>query len=49
MPCIDFSNENRIIVQKGVSKKDKKDFSFHERKTFYRNVPDVAKFLSTKV
>ena len=38
VPSIDPSNDNRIIVQKGLSKKNKVDFSYYERKTFYKNV-----------
>ena len=38
MPSIDPSNDNRIIVQKGLSKKNNVDFSYYERKTFYKNV-----------
>ena len=32
--CIDPSNDNRIIVQKGLNKKNNVDFSYYERKTF---------------
>ena len=42
---IDPSNDNRIIVQKVVSKKNKVDFSYYERKTFYKNVPNATNFL----
>ena len=45
VPSIDPSNDNRIIVQKGLSKKNNVDFSFFERKTFYKNVPNAANFL----
>ena len=34
VPSIDPSNDNRIIVQKGLSKKNNVDFSNYERKTF---------------
>ena len=34
VPSIDSSNDNRIIVQKGLSKNNNVDFSFYERKTF---------------
>ena len=34
VPSIDPSNDNRIIVQKGLSKKNYVDFSYYERKTF---------------
>ena len=43
-PSIDHSNDNRIIVQKGISKKNNVDFSYYERKTFYKNVPIATKF-----
>ena len=42
---IDPSNDNRIIVQKGLSKKNNVDFSYYERKTFYKNVPNAKNFL----
>ena len=42
---IDPSNDNRIIVQKGLSKKKKVDFIYYERKTFYKNVPNATNFL----
>ena len=45
MPCIDPSNDNRIIAQKVLNKTNNIDFSFYERKTFYKNVPDAAKIL----
>ena len=45
VPNIDPSNDNRIIVQKGLYKKNKIDFSYHERKTFYKNVPNATNFL----
>ena len=38
VPSIDHSNDNRIIVQKGLSKKKNVDFSYCERKTFYKNI-----------
>ena len=44
-PSIDPSNDNRIIVQKGLSKKNNVDFSYSERKTFYKNVPNATNFL----
>ena len=34
VPSIDLSNDNRIIVQKGLYKKNNTDFSYYERKTF---------------
>ena len=45
VPSIDPSNDNRIIVQKGLSKKNNVDFSYYERKTFYKNVPNTNNFL----
>ena len=45
MPSIDPSNDNRIIVQKGLSKKNNVDFSYYERKTFYKNLPNATNFL----
>ena len=42
---IDPSNDNRIFVQKGLSKKNIVDFSYYERKTFYKNVPNATNFL----
>ena len=45
VPSIDPGNDNRIIVQKGLSKKNKVDFSYYERKTFYKIVPNATKFL----
>ena len=45
VPSIDPSNDNRIIVQTGLSKKNNVDFSYYERKTFYRNVPNATNFL----
>ena len=44
-PSIDPSNNNRIIVQKGLSKKNNLDFSYYERKTYYKNVPNATNFL----
>ena len=44
MASIDPSNDNRIIVQKGLSKKNNVDFSYYERKTFYKNVPNATNF-----
>ena len=45
MPSIDLSKDNRIILQKLISKKNNIDFSYYERKTFYRNVPNSTNFL----
>ena len=42
---IDPSNDNRIIVQKVLSKKNNVDFSYYKRKTFYKNVPNANNFL----
>ena len=44
-PSIDLSNDNRIIVQKGLSEKNNVDFSYYERKTFYKNVHIATNFL----
>ena len=45
LPSFVPSNDNRIIVQKVLSKKNNVDFSYHEGKTFYKNVPSATKFL----
>ena len=45
VPSIDPSNDNRIVVRKGLSKKNNVDFSNYERKTFYKNVPNPTNFL----
>ena len=45
VPSIDPSNDNRTIVQTGLSKKNNVDFSYYERKTFYKNVPNATNFL----
>ena len=45
VPSIDPSNDNRIIVQKGLSKKNNVDFSYYERKTFYKNLHNATNFL----
>ena len=45
VPSIDPSNDNRIIVQKGLSKKNNVDFSYYERKAFYKDVPNATNFL----
>ena len=42
---IDPSNDNIIIVQNGLSKRNNVDFSYYKRKTFYKNVPNAANFL----
>ena len=38
VPCIGPSIDNRIIVQKGLRKRNNIDFNFYERKTLYKNV-----------
>ena len=38
-------NDNSVIVQKGLNKKNNIDFSYYERKTFYKNVPNATDFL----
>ena len=45
VPSIDPSNDNRIIMQKGLSKKNNVDFGYYESKTFYKNVPNATNFL----
>ena len=45
VPSNDPSNDNMIIVQKGLNKKNNVDFSYYERKTFYKNVPNATNFL----
>ena len=45
VPSIDPSNDNRTIVQKGLNKKNNIDFSYYERRTFYKNVPNATNFL----
>ena len=45
VPSIDPSNDNRIIVQKGLNKNNNIDFSYYEIKTFYKNVPNATNFL----
>ena len=45
VPSFDPSKDNRIIVQIGLSKKNDVDFSYYERKTFYKNVPNSSNFL----
>ena len=45
VPSIDPSNDNRNIVQKGLNKMNNVDFSYYERKTFYKNVPNATNFL----
>ena len=45
VPSFDPNNDTRIIVQKGLSKKNNVDSSYYERKTFYKNVPNATNFL----
>ena len=45
VPSIDPCNDNRIVVQKGLSKKINVDFSYFERKRLYKNVPNATNFL----
>ena len=45
VPSIDPSNDNRIIVQKVLSKKNNVDCSNYERKTFHKNVPNATNFM----
>ena len=45
MPSIDPSSDNRIIVKKGLNKKNNIGFSYYERKTFNKNVPNATNFL----
>ena len=42
---IDPSNDNRIIVQKRLNKKNNVDFRYYEKKTLYKNVPNATNFL----
>ena len=42
---IDPSNDNRFILEKGLNEKSNIDFSYYERKTFYKNVPNASNFL----
>ena len=45
VPSIDPRNDDRIIVQKKSNKKNNIDFSYYERKTFYKNVANATNFL----
>ena len=45
MPSIDPSNDIRIIVQKGLNKKNNIDISYFERKTLFKNVSNATNFL----
>ena len=42
VPSIDPSKDNRIVLQKGLGKKNNVDFSYYEKKTFYKNVPNAT-------
>ena len=44
VPIIDPSNDNRIIVQKGLNTKNNIDLSYYEKKTFY-NVSNTTSCL----
>ena len=43
--CNDPSNDNRIILQKVLNKKNNTDLSFYKRKTFYTDVANASNFL----
>ena len=45
VPRVDPSIVNRIIVQKGLNKKNNIDFCYYEKETFYKNVPNSTNFL----
>ena len=45
IPSTDPSNDNILIIQKGLNKKNNIDFSFNRRKTFYKNVSNATNFL----
>ena len=45
VPSIDPSTDNRISAQKGLNKKNNIEFSYYERKIFYKNVPNATNFL----
>ena len=45
VPSIDPSNDNRNFVRKSLSKKNNVDFSYHERRTVYKNVSNATNFL----
>ena len=34
-----------LLYQKGLSKKNNVEFSYYERKTFYKNIPNATNFL----
>ena len=45
VPSIDPGDDNRVFVQKGLNKRNNIDFSYYERKTFYKNVLNATIFL----
>ena len=45
VPSIDPGIDNRFIVQKGLNKKNNIGYSYYEKKTFYKNVPNANYFL----
>ena len=45
VPSINLSNDKRIIVQKGFNKKNNIDFSYYERQTFFKKMPNAINFL----
>ena len=45
MLSINPSNDDRNIAQKGLNKKYNIDFSYYERKTFYKNLTNATNFL----
>ena len=45
VPSNDPCKDNRINLQKGLNKKINIDFSYYERKTFYKNIPNATNFL----
>ena len=45
VPSIDPSKDSRIIVQKGLKKRNNIDLSYYERKKFCENVPSATIFL----
>ena len=45
VPSSDPSKDNRIFVQKGLSKKNNVYFSNYERKTFHKTAPNATNFL----
>ena len=45
VPSIDPINDNRITVQKVLSKMNNVDFNYYETRTFYKNVANATNFL----